>query len=101
MVDPILFGPLRSVEHRKAAAASNPATSGGKAVEASVKADQATPKVSLSKLTALARELADAGTPIDHARIAQIRQAISLGSYQIDPNAIADAVVRHYDSGKP
>jgi flagellar biosynthesis anti-sigma factor FlgM len=49
----------------------------------------------------MARELTDAGPPVDHARIAQIRQAISLGSYRIDPSAIADAVLRHYDSVKP
>ena len=101
MVDPISFGPLRSVEHRKTAAAPTPANIESKAVDALVKAERATPKVALSKLTALARELADAGAPVDHARIAQIRQAISLGSYRLDPSAIADAVLRHYDSSKP
>ena len=49
----------------------------------------------------MARELADAGPPVDHARIAQIRQAISLGSYRIDPGAIADAMLLYYDSVTP
>ena len=101
MVDPISFGPLRSVEHRKTKAAPRPANAASKAPTATLAAEQATPKFSLSKLTAMARELSDAGPPVDHARIAQIRQAISLGSYRIDPSAIADAVLRHYDSGKP
>ena len=97
MVDPISFGPLRPVEHRKTVVA-NPES---KSSATAVKTEQATPTFSLSKLTALARELTDAGPPVDHARIAQIRQAISLGSYRLDPGAIADAVLRHYDSKKP
>lgn len=97
MVDPVSFGPLRPVEHRKTVAANAEHRSGTTAV----KTEQATPTFSLSKLTATARELSDAGPPVDHARIAQIRQAISLGSYRLDPSAIADAVLRHYDSGKP
>ena len=101
MVDPISFGPLRSVEHRKTAAAPTQPHAESKAAAGSLAAEQAIPKFSLSTLTALVRDLADAGPPIDHARIAQIRQAISLGSYRVDPNAIADAVLRHYDSAKP
>ena len=97
MVDPISFGPLRPVEHRTTA----PANPEGKSVAVAVKAEQATATFSLSKLTAMARELTDAGPPVDHVRIAQIRQAISLGSYRLDPSAIADAVLRHYDSIKP
>ena len=97
MVDPISFGPLRSVEHRKTAAA-NPQSNSAAVV---VKNEQTTPTFSLSKLTAMARELTDAGPPVDHARIAQIRQGISLGSYRIDPSAIADAMLLYYDSGTP
>ena len=97
MVDPISFGPLRPVEHRKTVVANPEGKSGATAL----KTEQATPTFSLSKLTALARELSDAGPPVDHARIAQIRQAISLGSYRIDPSIIADAVLLYYDSGTP
>jgi negative regulator of flagellin synthesis FlgM len=101
MVDPTSFGPLRPVEHRKTAAAPPLATVESKAAIASLAVAQTTSKFSLSTLTAMARELSDAGPPVDHARIAQIRQAIAQGSYRIDPNAIADAVLRHYDSDKP
>jgi negative regulator of flagellin synthesis FlgM len=101
MVDPISFGRLGSVEQRKAAAAPKSEATKSTAQDALLSSAQAKPKVSLSKLTALARELSDAGPPVDHARIAQIRQAISLGSYRFDPGAIADAVLLHYDSGKP
>ena len=101
MVDPISFGPLRPVEHRKTAAAPIQSNAEIKTAAASFAPAQTSPKFPLSKLAALARELSDAGPPVDHARIAQIRQAISLGSYRIDPNAIADAVLRHYDSVQP
>jgi flagellar biosynthesis anti-sigma factor FlgM len=101
MVDPISFGRLGSVEKRKAAVVPKSEATKATAHDALLSSTQAKPKVSLSKLTALARELSDAGPPVDHARIAQIRQAISLGSYRIDPGAIADAVLLHYDSGKP
>jgi negative regulator of flagellin synthesis FlgM len=97
MVDPISFGPLRPVEHRK------PATANAESKTPITRADAGDPTttVSLGKLTAIARELAASEPPVDFARIAQIRQAISLGSYRIDPNVIADAVLRHYDSGTP
>jgi negative regulator of flagellin synthesis FlgM len=97
MVDPISFGALRPVEHRK------PATANVESKAPVTRADlgQPTATVSLGKLTAIARELAAGEPPLDFARIAQIRQAISLGSYRIDPNVIADAVLRHYDSGNP
>jgi flagellar biosynthesis anti-sigma factor FlgM len=95
-VDPISCGPLRPVEQRKPAAANVES----KAPVLLADAEHPTTTVSLSKLTAIARELAAAEAPVDFARIAQIRQAISLGSYRIDPNVIADAVLRHYDSGK-
>ena len=101
MVDPISFGPLRPVEHRKTAAAPAQPNAESKAGAASFTAAPTSPKFTLSKLIALARELSDAGPPVDQVRIAQIRQAISLGNYRIDPNAIADAVLRHYDSVRP
>jgi negative regulator of flagellin synthesis FlgM len=97
MVDPISFGPLRPVEQRKPASAN----AASKAPVPLADAEHPTTKVSLSKLTAVARELAAGEAPVDFARIAQIRQAIALGSYRIDPSVVADAVLRHYDSGKP
>lgn len=97
MVDPVSFGPLRPVEQRKPATAN----AESKALVSLAGARHPTTAVSLSKLTAIACELAAGEPPVDFARIAQIRQAISLGGYRIDPSMIADAVLRHYDSGMP
>jgi flagellar biosynthesis anti-sigma factor FlgM len=101
MVDPISFGPLRPAEHRKTAAASTRANVESKTPTLPAIGEQATSTVSLGKLTAMARELADSAAPVDYARIAQIRQAISRGTYPIDPKAIADAMLLYYDSVKP
>ncbi|GAA3894132.1 hypothetical protein GCM10022276_11670 [Sphingomonas limnosediminicola] len=58
-----------------------------------------TPKVasdvagkSLPQLVELANELASGPPPLDYARIAQIRAAISTGTYRIDPERIAQAL---------
>ncbi len=101
MVDPIKFGPLRPVEHRKSASVPTTESKAALAPSLPAPAMPAMPAVSLSKLTAMARELADSGPPVDHARIAQIRQAIAMGSYRIDPDAIAGAMLHHYDRGTP
>ncbi len=93
MVNPVKFGPLRPIEERTAIA---PRKEGAPRPRA---AEQAVPSVPLSKLTALARDLAAAGPPVDYARIAQVSQAISLGSYKVDAQAIADAMQRHYHLG--
>ena len=53
---------------------------------------------SLPKLIGLASELASQGPPIDHAKIARVREAIVLGTYRVRPEAIADALLRF--SGK-
>jgi negative regulator of flagellin synthesis FlgM len=91
MVDPVSFGPLRPIgQHRLD---STKQESSGK-VRTAVSSEP--PPVSLSKLTAAARELAEAGPPVDYAKIAQIRQAIATGAYQPDADAIASAVLRHY-----
>lgn len=49
---------------------------------------------SLPKLIDLASELASQGPPIDHAKIARVREAIILGTYRVRPEAIADALLR-------
>lgn len=49
--------------------------------------------VPLPRLTRLARTLAAEGPPVDHARLAQISQAIASGDYRIDAAAIADALL--------
>jgi flagellar biosynthesis anti-sigma factor FlgM len=87
MVDPVSLSTLRSVESRLV----RNAKPGG--------SPSAPAPVPLSKLTAAARALADAGPPLDYARIAQIRTAISQGGYKVDSKAIADAMLRHYHGG--
>jgi flagellar biosynthesis anti-sigma factor FlgM len=44
-------------------------------------------------LVRLAAELSSAPPPVDQARIAEIRDAISKGSYRIDPDGIARALL--------
>jgi flagellar biosynthesis anti-sigma factor FlgM len=53
-----------------------------------------TAMLSPSRLAELARTLAESGPPVDHARIAQLRQAIAQGSYALNPDSIADALYR-------
>ena len=48
---------------------------------------------SLPQLVGLANELASSPPPVDFARIAKIRAAISTGRYQIDSDAIARALL--------
>jgi negative regulator of flagellin synthesis FlgM len=43
----------------------------------------------LPKLVSLASELASAPPPVDRSRIAEIRAAISSGTYRLDPEGIA------------
>lgn len=49
---------------------------------------------SLPKLVSLANELANQGPPVDFAKIAQVRQAIALGTYRVSPDAIAEGIMR-------
>jgi flagellar biosynthesis anti-sigma factor FlgM len=49
---------------------------------------------SLPKLIRLAGDLANQGPPVDYARISEIRQAIALGTYRVDPERISDAMLR-------
>ena len=47
----------------------------------------------LPKLVSLASELASAPPPVDHSRIAEIRAAISAGTYRLDPESIARSLL--------
>jgi negative regulator of flagellin synthesis FlgM len=49
---------------------------------------------SLPKLVNLASALAEQGPPIDFAKIAQVRQAIALGTYRVEPEKIAEGMMR-------
>jgi flagellar biosynthesis anti-sigma factor FlgM len=48
---------------------------------------------SLPKLVRLAGDLASQGPPVDYARISEIRHAIALGTYRVDPERISDAML--------
>jgi negative regulator of flagellin synthesis FlgM len=49
---------------------------------------------SLPKLVTLASTLAEQGPPVDYAKIAQVRQAIALGTYRVEPEKIAEGMMR-------
>jgi flagellar biosynthesis anti-sigma factor FlgM len=99
MVNPVSFGPLRPIEERSPVVAKR----GGEPaqLQPTPSTEQSKSSVPPTKLTALARELADAGPPVDYARIAQIRQAISNGGYHVDAQAIAGAMLRHFQINRP
>jgi flagellar biosynthesis anti-sigma factor FlgM len=90
MVDPVSFPTARPVDTRISAPANRNRPESLPA--------QRTATVSLGRLTAAARELAKAGPPVDYARIAQIRMAISQRDYKIDNDMIAKAMLHHFHS---
>jgi flagellar biosynthesis anti-sigma factor FlgM len=47
----------------------------------------------LPKLVSLASELASAPPPVDRSRIAEIRAAISTGTYRLNPESIARSLL--------
>lgn len=89
MTQPISFRPLRA---REPLAQTSPLPSQTIAPRAATQSAS----VSIARLTGLARALASEAPPVDHARIAQIRQVIASGGYRPDAAAIADAMLRHY-----
>jgi negative regulator of flagellin synthesis FlgM len=62
--------------------------------QSAVAAQRTSKNAPLSKLLDTAAALARQGPPIDYARIAQIRQAIATGTYTIDAERIAEALLR-------
>jgi negative regulator of flagellin synthesis FlgM len=90
MVDPVSFGPARPVQSRQ-----------DQSVErrtASTAPEKGSPVAmpSLPILINLAAELANEAPPINTAKIAQIKNAIAMGSYRVNPEAIADAMIGYY-----
>lgn len=94
MVDPVTLWPVRSVSNsiadegarmKRAQASSIPPHGSG---------------TSLPKLVSMAADLAKAGPPVDHAKIAQLRQAIARGEYSTDADAIAHAMVGFFRAGE-
>ena len=54
----------------------------------------------VARLIGLARELSELPPPVDHARIAALRNAIANGAYAVDAALVAKAVTRFYHGGK-
>lgn len=93
MTQPVSFSPARApadvrTDRIAATARHNALTAAAGAGAVAPVAD-----VPLPSLTRLARALAAEGPPVDHARLAQISQAIASGDYRIDAAAIADALL--------
>lgn len=87
MTQPIGFNPLR---------ASQSVARTGPVRLVQPNSSDAAPAVPVAKLTALAHDLALQPPPVDHARIAQLRQAIASGDYRIDAQMIAGAMIDHF-----
>ena len=87
MTQPVSFTPLRTSQ-AVAKATSAVATATNVIEDATL--------VPVARLTRLAHELAMQAPPVDHARIAQLRQAIASGEYHPDAQAIADAMLDHF-----
>lgn len=93
MVDPVTFGPVYPVKTQSAAGRADTAAKSGTAHVGSTSPPATAAAPSLPKLVHLAAELASQGPPVDYARIAPIRQAIAMGAYRIDHEAIASALL--------
>lgn len=87
MTQPVGFNPLRASQSVARSAATNLAQRDS--------SDAARP-VPVAKLTALVHDLALQPPPVDHARIAQLRQAIASGDYRVDVKIIAGAMIDHF-----
>lgn len=83
MIDPVRGAPAMPVAGARAAAPKSASPS---------------PAASVPQLLDLIADLAQGAPPVDAHRIAQIRRAIADGSYVIDPNTIARAII---DWGSP
>jgi negative regulator of flagellin synthesis FlgM len=86
MVDPARFGavqPVTPVRPRDTIATQTQRSA----------AQTPSQQTSLPQLLNMVAELATHGPPVDHAKIAQLRQAIAFGSYRADPDAIAEALI--------
>jgi anti-sigma28 factor (negative regulator of flagellin synthesis) len=88
MVDPVNFGSLNGV--RRAAVESGKNDSPRLAVSG----NSSPAGKSLPALLAMARELATQDPPVDLVKIAEIRNAISTGSYKLDSFTTATAMLR-------
>jgi negative regulator of flagellin synthesis FlgM len=80
---------IPSVTTNEVAGASKPAAQGSRKASAAP-----SEQVDLSSLAAHLQDVgAAADTPVDAARVAEIKQAISEGRFQINPERIADGLL--------
>jgi flagellar biosynthesis anti-sigma factor FlgM len=89
MVDPVRMGPINPVA---AKAATSPEVRRLMPQDFR-KAPEAPTGASVPRLLDLVADLAHSGPPVDYARIAQVRRAIADGSYKIDADELAKAIV--------
>lgn len=80
-----------------ASIAKTPARAGDKPEDFSARSGASGSPATLSKLISMARSLADQGPPIDGAKVARVRQALADGTYRIDVEALANAMLRDSD----
>lgn len=60
----------------------------------------ATEAVAPPRLLSMSSELAEQGPPVDVSRIATLRNAIADGSYHVDADKIANAMLRFHAGGE-
>ncbi len=91
MIDPVRTGPVSAIV---ATAAKGTDVSLSTPQQGRVRKPlDAAPGVTLPRLLNLVADLASSGPPLDYAKIAQVRRAIADGSYKIDADALAKAIV--------
>lgn len=91
MIDPVRTGPVTSIIAN--AVVSPDVRRQAQQLVDVVRPLEVAPNVTLPRLLDLVADLAHAGPPLDYARIAQVRRAIADGSYKIDADALAKAIV--------
>ena len=89
MVDPVRMGPVPPVVVQAAGNAEVRRLT----PQDLRKAPDAPTGASVPRLLDLVADLAHSGPPVDYARIALVRRAIADGSYKIDADALAKAIV--------
>lgn len=77
------------------AVASTTVKTGDKSGITPSRTDSQSGPATLSKLVSMARALAEQGPPIDSAKVARVRQALADGTYHVDVEALASAMLRY------
>lgn len=94
MVDPVTLWSMRPVSR-------SVKDDGARATRTETTPTRGTPAGhSLPKLVSLASDLAKAGPPVDHAKIAHLRQAIAQGEYSVDVDRLAHAMAGFFKAAE-